>query len=432
MKLYGTLSSHVRLGTRHQLLLLLTALTILLSGCAATFKYDNVVYTTPQAAIYAARADIDRKVAGVKASDRKVRGSLLIAIPTRAIMSKYGIVMTSSVAPTTEIVEYLTEVIELSNLAIAEVVRRGEIFDSVNIIRSNDSGAAPAIKYDYKLWLVGRSPTEWQWYFSKSGVDLSVPINVDNGLTGSARLASFNQAILESSALDSAVSNSDSVPPHTSRTASTNRRRLGFGTAFFINSVGFAVTNSHVVEACNEVRSVGADRSVAQTVVVATDHENDLALLKVNAKADSHAQFRLSPPIRQGEQITLYGYPLAGALASSGNLATGVVSALAGLYNDTRKMQISAPIQPGNSGAPLLDQSGNVIGVVSSKLDAVATTKVTGDIPQNVNFAIKSVIVTSFLEANGIGFDVTTQFKPLEVADIGDMAKAFTFMLECY
>ena len=104
--------------------------------------------------------------------------------------------------------------------------------------------------------------------------------------------------------------------------------------------------------------------------------------------------FGLAPRFAKGEQIVIYGFPLAGALASTGNLATGIVSALAGLGDDTSKLQISAPIQPGNSGGPVLDQSGHVIGVVVSKLNAIKAASITGDIPQNVNFAIKTGVVT--------------------------------------
>jgi len=118
-------------------------------------------------------------------------------------------------------------------------------------------------------------------------------------------------------------------------------------------------------------------------------------------------------------------------LASKGNLSTGIVSALAGLADDTRKLQISAPVQPGNSGGPVLDQSGNVIGVVDSKLNAIKTAKITGDIPQNVNFAIKAGVVTGFLEANGVDFDAVASKRPLTIADVGDKAKAITFMIEC-
>ena len=76
-------------------------------------------------------------------------------------------------------------------------------------------------------------------------------------------------------------------------------------------------------------------------------------------------------------------------LGSQLKVSTGIVSATVGLLDDISQLQISAPIQPGNSGGPLLDEYGNVAGVVVAKLRALAVAKATGDIPQNVNFAVK-------------------------------------------
>ncbi len=91
------------------------------------------------------------------------------------------------------------------------------------------------------------------------------------------------------------------------------------------------------------------------------------------------------------------------ACSTSGpTLTTGEVSALAGLRDNPRQIQISAPVQPGNSGGPLLDGSGNVVGVVVSKLNAQRVARSTGDIPQNVNFAVKGAEVVEFLRRQGV------------------------------
>ena len=74
----------------------------------------------------------------------------------------------------------------------------------------------------------------------------------------------------------------------------------------------------------------------------------------------------------------------------------GNVTALAGLHDDSRYLQVSAPVQNGNSGGLLLDGSGNLGGVVSAKLDAIKVAMAAGDLPQNVNFAVKSAIVATF------------------------------------
>ena len=84
--------------------------------------------------------------------------------------------------------------------------------------------------------------------------------------------------------------------------------------------------------------------------MTASDGGNDLAALKLTSRSETYAQFRVGPPVRQGEQVVIYGYPLSGALANQGNLSTGIVNALAGLFNDTRELRGSARVQPGNSG----------------------------------------------------------------------------------
>jgi len=204
-----------------------------------------------------------------------------------------------------------------------------------------------------------------------------------------------------------------------------------FGTGFFVNNDGIAITNAHVVESCNGSLFSAVEGKASPIIVTASDRENDLAALKLTWRSETYAQFRVGPPVRQGEQVVIYGYPLSGALASQGNLSTGIVNALAGLFNDTRELQISAPIQPGNSGGPALDESGNVIGIVTSKLNAINAARITGDIPQNVNFAVKASVVANFLDANGIRYETTTAKRDLATADIGDRAKRFTFGIEC-
>ena len=126
------------------------------------------------------------------------------------------------------------------------------------------------------------------------------------------------------------------------------------------------------------------------------------------------------------------GFPLRGILASTLNVTTGNISALAGIGDDATEYQITAPVQPGNSGGPLFDESGNVVGVVVGKLNALNLAKWTGDIPQNVNFAIKSSIVQSFLEANGIQYSVAPSQMKLGPAETSQRASKFTIVVECW
>ena len=108
-----------------------------------------------------------------------------------------------------------------------------------------------------------------------------------------------------------------------------------------------------------------------------------------------------------------------------------MINALSGLNNDTRFMQMSAPVQPGNSGGPLLDQAGNVVGVVTAKMNAIKMAKYTGDIPQNVNFALKASLVRDMLEVKDIDYETASSKRELKTVDIFDKAKQFTVLVEC-
>jgi S1-C subfamily serine protease len=127
----------------------------------------------------------------------------------------------------------------------------------------------------------------------------------------------------------------------------------------------------------------------------------------------------------------VYGFPLTGALASGGNVTTGNITALAGLGDDSRFLQISAPVQPGNSGGPLLDRNGSVVGIVVSKLNALGVASVTGDIPQNINFAIKASVAKAFLDAQRVDHVDSSEVGSLSTPDIAERAKSLAGKILC-
>ncbi|MHC9064019.1 TonB family protein [Nitrospira sp. CMX1] len=203
------------------------------------------------------------------------------------------------------------------------------------------------------------------------------------------------------------------------------------GTGFVVSREGHVLTNHHVVANCQAIRTStnGAQRDLS---VIATDTNNDLAIVKLPQPHSRVAQFRDGRTIRSGDGVVVVGFPLRGVLASEANVTTGTVSAMAGIGNDTRFLQITAPVQPGNSGGPALDMNGHVVGIVVGKLNALAMALATRDIPQNINFAIKDAVIKAFLESHSIRYEMALSKKQLEAADIGETAKQFTVVLECY
>jgi len=140
--------------------------------------------------------------------------------------------------------------------------------------------------------------------------------------------------------------------------------------------------------------------------------------------------FRRETAVRRGEGVVTYGFPLAGLLSSGPTLTTGEISALAGLADNQRQYQISAPVQPGNSGGPLLDMGGNVVGVIVSKLNAQRIAARTGDIPQNVNFAVRGTEALEFLRGAGVQPQLA-DFTLRDAASVGEIAHPSTLFMRC-
>ena len=209
------------------------------------------------------------------------------------------------------------------------------------------------------------------------------------------------------------------------------RRAVSSGTGFVV-AARRIMTNHHVIDGCAEVAARLPDGRELPARVMASDATRDLALLSTEAEAGPILPFRSAGTYRRGEGVVTYGFPLAGLLSSGPTLTTGEVSALAGLADNQRHLQISAPVQPGNSGGPLLDMRGQVIGVVVSKLNAGQIARQTGDIPQNVNFAVKHTEALAFLREQNVTVTQGPAADAPRAADaVGEVAHPSTLFLRC-
>jgi hypothetical protein len=212
--------------------------------------------------------------------------------------------------------------------------------------------------------------------------------------------------------------------PDEDATVSPNR---SFGTGFFVNSQGYVLTNNHVVAGCKTL--VTGDGKPLH--VVSKNVKADLALLKEEYTPSAVAVFRSGAAPRLGDAIVAFGFPLPGILSSEGNVSTGILSATSGLQDDIRFVQISAPVQPGNSGGPIFDSSGHVLGVVVGKLDALQVARTTGDVPQNVNFAVHWSEVRSFLQEEGIQYKKEPSLRAMSTRDIAALASKISVTIQC-
>ena len=199
------------------------------------------------------------------------------------------------------------------------------------------------------------------------------------------------------------------------------------GTGFAVGNGNSVLTNFHVVDGCKSVRI--ANLGAGQIKIL--DRRNDIAVIQPDRPITGALRFRSADQLKPGEEIIVIGFPLKGLLSSAPTVTTGIVSSLAGLRDDRTRFQISAPVQPGNSGGPVLDRTGNVVGMVVSKLNVLRIARMTGDIPQNVNFAIPVSIITSILDANSIKYQVGTSDGEKSVAEVASAASPGVVSLEC-
>ena len=213
--------------------------------------------------------------------------------------------------------------------------------------------------------------------------------------------------------------------------ANSTPQLAGSGTAFAVTPEGHLITNYHVISDCRTLSFRLPGSPPVETSILATNEGFDLALLKADISTPA-VSFQSQRRIRLGDDIVVYGFPLLGDLSSQGNLTSGLVSALTGLNDDLSTFQISAQIQPGNSGGPVFDQYGTVVGVVVSTANQDYFAQQSGNIPQNVNFAITADITQTFMRANNIRYQTADRTAELRTADIAEQAQSVTGALLCY
>ena len=205
--------------------------------------------------------------------------------------------------------------------------------------------------------------------------------------------------------------------------------KVASGTGFYVSNAGHLITNDHVVDGCEiiKIQSTGTD---INTVILATDPKNDLALLKASHMPSIYFSISNNDP-EELQDVIVAGYPFGDAFSSTIKFTQGVVSSLAGIGNDYSQFQIDAAIQPGNSGGPIVDMYGNMIGVAVSKLSYKKILKDYGVVPENTNFGIKASAVRNLMVANNVKVK-SPQSKTVTTSEKVKSIKAATVHLTCW
>jgi S1-C subfamily serine protease len=169
------------------------------------------------------------------------------------------------------------------------------------------------------------------------------------------------------------------------------------GTGVIISSAGLIITAAHVVDDSSKIEVILAE-GPREASIVQIDSKNDLAILRVQGSAYPAAPLAASKDVKLGQPVFTIGFPNTDIQGASPKFTKGEISSLNGMRDEPTQWQISVPVQSGNSGSPLFDEAGNVVGIVVSKLNAIETAKTTGDLIQNVNYAVKNAYLFPMLE----------------------------------
>jgi S1-C subfamily serine protease len=226
------------------------------------------------------------------------------------------------------------------------------------------------------------------------------------------------------------------------------------GSGFFVSKLGHVVTNQHVVGECRSITVGDNAKKQVAAEIVETDKRNDLALLKISsttmASAETKSLIRKlgirvasrnvplssdgllrSEDVELGERVMVSGYPYGEIFSDTIKVTGGMVSATRGMGDDSGQFQIDAAVQPGNSGGPIYDGNGNIVGVVVSQLNKLKVAKVIGSLPENVNFGIKASTVRQFLTSAGLPTKWSNQSEPVSSKNLAKIAKNQTLMVVC-
>ena len=215
------------------------------------------------------------------------------------------------------------------------------------------------------------------------------------------------------------------------------------GSGFYVSKFRHIVTNQHVVNQCKKITVGDSINSQIPADLIATDKKNDLAILQTvsmeMASADTKSFVQKlsiqvvpvlsgglmrSDDVVGGEQIYIAGYPLGNMVSDQMKLGDGIVSATKGMDNDVSQFIVSSDIKRGNSGGPVYDSKGNVVGVAVSRLNVNRT--------DTINFAIKGSTVKQFLSAHNVPTKWSNRQENIKTQDLYKIASKQTIMVVCH
>jgi S1-C subfamily serine protease len=174
------------------------------------------------------------------------------------------------------------------------------------------------------------------------------------------------------------------------------------GTGFAVSADGTILTSAHVVADATDIVIVLGDGSSHPAKVLQLSGQTDLAVLKIDAATPDYLELGSTASLKLGDKVFTIGFPTPNMLGVKPKYSEGAVAALSGLADEAAWMQVSIPIQPGNSGGPVVDGHGHVVGIVKAVIDPAIFFEHYGQLPQNVNWAVKADYAIPLLASSGV------------------------------
>ena len=201
------------------------------------------------------------------------------------------------------------------------------------------------------------------------------------------------------------------------------------GSGFAVSKDGYIITNSHVTEGCQKIVVHSKNQDVL-TRIITNDLQNDLALLKGDFSPSSVFPLSSTQP-ELLQDVYVAGYPFGQEISTSVKVTKGIISSLTGIGNNFSNIQIDAALQPGNSGGPILDEKGNLVGVAVAKLDLEYIIENYGVVPEGTNFGIKSSVVKNILDSYEVDIPAANQDE-ISKSELGEMISNGTYYISCW
>lgn len=235
------------------------------------------------------------------------------------------------------------------------------------------------------------------------------------------------------------------------RAESRSPGSAGSGSGFFVSSLGHVITNAHILDKCRRITVGDSGDNQTPAALINSDRRSDLALLKLGsletASAGAKSLIRKlgikvvplaahgllrAKDVELGEDVLVGGFPFGDIFSSSVKVTTGIVSSVRGIGDDAGQFQMDAAVQAGNSGGPIYDENGNIVGVVIAQLNKLQVAKAIGSLPENVNFGIKASTVHQFLTASGLPSKWAARSRKISTKALAAIAQKQTLMVQCH